>query len=307
MTGAAPPDGGPIFIGGEGRSGTTLLAMMLDSHPELAIGPELHFRGPVNLGPYVLDCIARREAAASIEGWMRLKDESELYNGVHFVNRCHRFGVDHSALRSLIEQVRADLGGDDLETFEARCRLVDAIGSMVCRETGARRWGIKIMRDLRIADQYARAWPGAQFVHLVRDGRDVAASQLRDHATWGYDDIDQAAERWVDLIRRARQAGATLPVHEVRYEDIVIDPEPHLRSLLAALGVSWSDSVLRHEQADHALFRHPYDHPSLQAVRRPVTAEAVGRYARDLAAGDIARFESVASETLRSLNYECHA
>jgi Sulfotransferase family len=45
-----PFQSAPIFVGGDGRSGTTLLSLILDSNSELVVGPELHFRGPANLG-----------------------------------------------------------------------------------------------------------------------------------------------------------------------------------------------------------------------------------------------------------------
>jgi hypothetical protein len=45
----------PILIGGENRSGTTLASVVLDSHPDLVVGPELDFVEPENLGPYVLE------------------------------------------------------------------------------------------------------------------------------------------------------------------------------------------------------------------------------------------------------------
>ncbi|WP_208640020.1 sulfotransferase [Lonsdalea britannica] len=44
----------PVLLGGENRSGTTLLSVILDSHPDLVVGPELDFTEPVNLGPHIL-------------------------------------------------------------------------------------------------------------------------------------------------------------------------------------------------------------------------------------------------------------
>src|SRR5436309_3410290 len=53
---APPITSSPVFIGGENRSGTTLLCVILDSHPALVCGPELDFLDPENLGPHVLAC-----------------------------------------------------------------------------------------------------------------------------------------------------------------------------------------------------------------------------------------------------------
>jgi hypothetical protein len=292
----------PVFIVGDGRSGTTLLAMMLDSHPDLACGPELHFRGPENLDRYMLDCLDRRERSESVDEWTALKGVPDLYAGVHFVNRCHRFGVEPETLRGVIEDVRRATGGP-IDSFEERCRLVDRLGSCVQARKQARRWGIKIMRDGRIIDRYAAVWPRAQFVHIIRDGRDVAASQMHDHGSWGYGDVREAAERWADLIDRVRRAGERYPVHELRYEDLVERAEPTMRTLLHWLALPWHDAVLEHERATHALFEHPYGHPSIDAVLQPRTSAAIGRYRRDLAAEQVETFEAVARGHLESLGY----
>lgn len=300
---ASPPyDHAPVFVGGDGRSGTTLLSLILDSHPQLAVGPELHFRGPVNLGPYILRCIELRQLTPSDEQWAQLKQEPDLYPGVHFINRCHRFGVDHRRLRELIEQTMAGLGGT-LETLPERCALVEAIGQCVRRSAGADRWGLKIMRDLRIIDRYAAVWPRAQFIHLVRDGRDVAASQLRDHDSWGYADIEQAAKGWVDLIRKTRKLAKPYQVMEVKYEDLVVNAERTVRRLLDFLGVCWDDRVLQHSRVDHSLFANPYHHPSIATVVNPINASAVGRYRRDLTAEQITSFNRIAGETLSEFGY----
>lgn len=302
MTSGPPFDAAPIFIGGEGRSGTTLLALVLDSHPRLAVGPELHFRGPADLGPTILDLLARR-AAGDADDWERFRSNPDTYAGFHFVNRCHRCGIEPARLGALITSVRAATGSD-LVTFEDRCQLVDAIGADMQARTTADAWGIKLMRDIRILERYRAAWPGARFVHLIRDGRDVAASQMRDHEGWGYDDARQAAERWADTIVRVRRMSETASVHELRYEDLVATPEPTIGRLLEFLGLPWDPAVLQHDQLDHALFRHPYRHPSEHSVRRPLNASAVGRWRTDLSVAERDAWMDAGGAMLLELGYE---
>ena len=93
----------PIFIGGEGRSGTTLLSLMLNSHSQIAHGPELHFRGPVNLGDYILSILDKKTKPDN-DQWESYRHNDETYAGFHFVNRCHRCGIDEHLLRNLINE-----------------------------------------------------------------------------------------------------------------------------------------------------------------------------------------------------------
>ena len=297
----APFESAPILIGGEGRSGTTLLSLMLDAHPDIACGPELHFRGPTDLGPYVLDLLDRR-LVLDENGWEALRRDPDSYPGFHFVNRCHRCGIDPRTLRALVAVAQSTTGGD-LESFRDRACLIEAIGDRMLGSQSASRWGIKVMTDLRIIDQYLNCWPEAVVVHIVRDGRDVAASQLRDHQGWGYDDIRTAAERWTRMVALV-DAAPERRIVEIRYEDLVREPRASLAILLDRLELVWDGACGRHECQDHALFRHPYRHPSIDAVRRPREEAAIGRWRRELAPAQVDEWMQIAGPALRSRGYD---
>lgn len=89
-------------------------------------------------------------------------------------------------------------------------------------------------------------FPDAQFVHIIRDGRDVVSSLARTRAAnrgWrrGPDipPIDGLINDWVTFVRSARQSGAALETgryHELRYEHLLADPIPTLRTTLRFLG-----------------------------------------------------------------------
>ncbi len=291
---------GPIFIGGEGRSGTTLLALMLNSHPDIACGLELHFRDPVNLGTEIIDAIPLYETygEAPLKGLPEAQRRS-----VNFIRRCMRLGVSPSELVTLIE-TEQEKSGDELTAFEARCELVDKVGQLLKDKEGARIWGIKIMRDIRIADKYAEHWPRAIFIHLVRDGRDVAASQLRDHSGWGYRNIDAAAESWRAVIKKAEEHAQNLTVINVRYEDLVLESKKTLMTLLAQLGVDWDSAVIEHCSKRHPLLARPSNHPSHDAVSRPINTQAVRRYIDELSKEEIACFQDKAGRELERYGYQ---
>ena len=163
------------------------------------------------------------------------------------------------------------------------------------------------MREISRVPDYAKLWPGAQFVHIVRDGRDVAASQMTEHGTWGYGSITEAAKSWATLVQRVRKLSRTHAVLEIRYEDLVLDAEPTLRRILDFLDLPWDDGVMRHADVSHSLFENPYNHPSLQTATQPINASAVGRYRRDLTPTQIDTFHAAAGDFLAELGYEVSA
>lgn len=301
-----PLPGAPVFIGGDGRSGTTLISVLLDSHERLAVGPELHFKGPPNLGPYVLEGLELLRSKDPRMAEEALREDPTWRPAKRFVARARRFGVDDDALRSLCT-LAMDRTGTELASFEERCALVHLMGSWIAATAGKPRWGMKIMKEIKRPDGYAAAWPQARFVHIVRDPRDVAASQLRDHASWGYSDVATAAERWQALVLAVASATRRLPITEVRYEDVVQQPAAAVRRVLDALGEPWSDAVLRHSEQAHAVTGPASTHPSKDALLQPLTSAAIGRYRRDLSADEVATIETLASDGLRLHGYAAGA
>ena len=82
-------------------------------------------------------------------------------------------------------------------------------------------------------------YPDASFIHIIRDGRDVAASAHDLWAGWGgtYRRIDGAAAVWADAVTDIRRHLSGLRYHEVRYEDLVADPARELTAVLDAIGL----------------------------------------------------------------------
>lgn len=293
----------PVFVGGDNRSGTTLVSVILDSHPALVCGPEIDFLLPRDLGPHILAC-CRLLAAADprVQGAGVETADPEWQLGIQFVKQCHRFGVAPPQLEQLVAFQLAATGGS-ITTFEERCRLIDAVGESRRRGRGAQRWGIKIQRLIAKADHFVRQWPRSQFVHVVRDGRDVAASHLRSGRPWAYGSVDDAARGWLAIVDEVRAVVPAGQLFELRYEDLVADVASTVAPLLDFLGLPWDPAVLRHAEMPHPLFEHPYGHPSAAAASDLISASAVGTYRRDLTPAQRQEFERRAGGALARLGY----
>ncbi|WP_428964627.1 sulfotransferase family protein [Micromonospora fluostatini] len=293
----------PILLGGENRSGTTLLSVVLDAHPDLVVGPELDFPNPPNLGEHILaaaDLLTRRDPRVLGPG----TDTADpyWYDGAHFVKQCERFGVGIDDLTTLVTAAR-DALGTELSSFEDRCRLIDDIGEFRRRAVGAQRWGIKLQRKIQRVDDYARLWPRAHFVHIVRDGRDLAASHLKTVPTWGYRSATEAARGWLEVVARPHTVAPQGRYLEIRYEDLVAAPKETLEQVMQFLGLRWDDALLRHSEFEHSLLHRSWGHPAAEAVARPLYTGRAGRYRTDLTAEQVADFERLAGPELRRLGY----
>ena len=113
---------------------------------------------------------------------------------------------------------------------------------------GKPRYGEKTPAYVKNMLKIERAMPEARFIHVIRDGRDVALSRWK--RTLGDKDpapASRVAETWARRIRRAQRHGRKLDHYmELRYEDLVTDTEPNLRRIAEFLELEWDPVSYTH-------------------------------------------------------------
>jgi hypothetical protein len=116
---------------------------------------------------------------------------------------------------------------------------------------GKQRWADKSPEYAKHMHFIAQLFPHAQFVHVIRDARDVAVSHRK---RFGYLSCLKSAFKWPRYIAAARASGASLGssrYFEVRYEQLVEEAEPTVRKLLAYLGEEWEPQLLQFDKKQH--------------------------------------------------------
>ena len=114
-------------------------------------------------------------------------------------------------------------------------------------EQGKPRWGEKTPTYVQKMKLIQRALPEARFVHVIRDGRDVALSVL-DRTVRDLTAGDVAG-RWQKKITKAREDTPKLEHYmEIRYEDLILDTEPVLRRVCEFIELPWDDAMLNYHE-----------------------------------------------------------
>jgi hypothetical protein len=168
---------------------------------------------------------------------------------------------------------------------------------------GKPRYADKTPMHVSHLPRLARMFPEARFVHLVRDGRDVALSYCT--VEWGPATVTEAALLWRRRVAAGRRAGRRLGpgrYREVRYEDLVAEPERVVRELCAFLDLAWDDTLLRYPARAGeviAATRFPAAHDRLRLPPTPGLRD----WRRDMDPVDIAAFEAVAGRELVAFGY----
>ncbi|WP_258874850.1 MFS transporter, partial [Cupriavidus taiwanensis] len=272
-----------------------MLSILLDSHPDLVVGPEIDFKEPINLGSHILEvCALMACRDPRVIGTTKEAIDPEWFDGVHFVWQCERSALDRDEVKTLVTRVIAERG-TDLATLEDRCLLIDSIGEFRRQQTGAKRWGLKLQRRIQNVCKYAAIWPQAHFIHIIRDGRDVAASHEKVSG-WDHRTIGEAVQGRINVVTKAHLGAPSGRYLEVRYEDLVTAPRETAAQMLEYLGLGWSERVLHHAEHKHALFDKPWGHPSADAAAQPLYTRCIGRYVRDLTPQEVEQFERLADQ-----------
>lgn len=150
----------------------------------------------------------------------------------------------------------------------------------------------------------ADLFPESRFIHVIRDGRDVALSYLQ--GGWGPKTLAGNAVYWKRFVRHGRREGARLGPHrysEVRYEDLLDDPEREVRRLSRFVGLEFDDSMLRYFERAQALLVTPKHLQTHGALRLPPT-KGLRDWRHEMPRDDVALFESLAGDLLNELGYE---
>jgi hypothetical protein len=280
------------FIVGAPRSGTTLLRLMLDAHPDLCIPPETHFL-PSVLGLTGSDA--------------ELRDA--FYHAVTSASRWTDFGIP-------AEVFSASLACPSEFSIASGVRAFYVTYAMGCRK---RRWGDKTPGYAIHIAQIQEALPEAHFIHLIRDGRDVSISNRE--AWWKFSPhACEAARLWVGLIEETRRQARCCPNYlEVRYEDLIGNPAGILRRICEFIQLPYSPLMetyyLEANSRMSELGDWVGDNGEVvatrsqrleihQMVERPPDTSRAGRWRHIMTPQEIWEFQKVAGETLRDLGYD---
>jgi hypothetical protein len=276
----------PVFVLGCPRSGTTVLYHMLLSAGDFAV-----YRAESN----VFNLLVPR-----FGGLRTVRDRQELMH-VWLKSRLFRVsGLESQDAEELSGRILSDChnGGDFLRiTMEA-----------IARKQGVRRWADCTPDHLLYMEEIKRQIPEALFIHIIRDGRDVALSYAQQK--WSHplpwdrgEELAVAGLYWEWVVRKGREQGRRLGAdyREVRFEQLNTNP----KETLAELG---------------AFIQHDLDYDRIQqagigSVSNPNSSfgkdkdgegsfNPVGRWKSKMSAQEAAAFEEIVGGLLSELGYE---
>lgn len=284
VDGGGPPmrADNPILIIGTERSGSNLLRLILDVHSRIAIPHPPHFMR--YLAP-----VAWAYGDLADEGCRRLAARD-----VCTLLRRHIFPWPHPIDEELVvARSSPHLFGVVAAVYELH-RIAE----------GKPRWGCKSTFMVDHVDDVLAEYPGARFVWLIRDPRDVAASAKR--SVFGYCHPHLTARLWLAQQERAAAALSQYgpgTVYQLWYEDLVARPDEQIAKLCAWLGETPEPAMLRPHLAPQASQLASMSQ-SWRNTTRPISMDNVGAHRRRLTPTEVAYVERAAGPMMIRLGYQ---
>ncbi|MDQ3175479.1 MAG: sulfotransferase [Acidobacteriota bacterium] len=280
------------FVVGVGRSGTTLLRLMLDAHPDLAIPPETHFIPAAAL--------AHKRTLTPRRAFLKTLTSHPMWQ-------------DHGIEVDLLDKRISTIKPFDLS------EALRAFYQLYAERHAKTRWGDKTPFYVRRMKLIQNLLPEARFVHIIRDGRDVA---LSNRGLWfGPNSIEEAAELWVSWIEEARDQSRHLSHYlEIRYEDLLMDTETSLQRISEFIALPWNSAMLDYhktaEQRMQEMHRdlrwqggaqtiHAESRKAIHSLTsKPPQHDRIRRWQNEMTDTERECYERIAGRMLRELNYD---
>jgi hypothetical protein len=259
----------------------------LDAHPQLALCPESCW----------IVYYYQKKVGLTRDG----RITPEIIDRLFEYHKFYRMKQDRQDLEKLLSR------GEPISYAD----FVSGIFDAYAEDRGKPLAGDKTPDYVRNLEVLHQLWPKAKFVHLIRDGRDVAlstinwkrkAAKLRSlFPTWNEHPLATSAAWWKWHVAPARERGRSLgssTYYELRYEELVAQPEKECARLCAFLGLPFDAAMLRFHEGRMRL------EPELDAKNswRPITP-GLRNWRQEMAPEGVELFEAVAGGLLEELDY----
>jgi hypothetical protein len=271
------------------------MTTLLDAHSEIAMGAEL-------VPPVIED---GGKLADAIEEGIRMLGEDEargIAKGLDefvggagcgvFFKRAVRTGVGPARVAAIVRAIGA------ARTVGARMELARRIAEAARGD--AKFYGFK--GGVPDGGAFTAMDPGARWVVMHRDPRDVAVSSIGGGFVEG---VEASVRSWMRVARTWGDGGER--AMHVRYEDLVGDPEGVMARVFRWVGVEPDPGVIGAMGERARLTSGVLRHTNHERLIGGIDTGSVGRWARELGEADRVLIERRCGAMMRAMGYEVRA
>ena len=264
----------PVFIGGCGRSGTTLLGAMIGGNSACLTIPEATFK--LEFINYFRK-YSTKEALGKILGYDQIK----------------LWGVKPSILAE-------HFGGDEISFAKFFSALIFEY-SKTTGKLNYSHWIDHTPCNTEYELLLLKHFKNARFIHIIRDGRAVANSVVK--LDWGPNTLYQAASWWVSRVAFGLALETIFSsdvIIRVKYEDLINETDRTLKKISDFLSIEFTENML----TGTGFLVPKYTKAQHKKIGKPINASRINSWEEELTQKEIEIFENYTKEFLTYLGYE---
>ncbi|HWM93182.1 MAG TPA: sulfotransferase [Thermoanaerobaculia bacterium] len=250
------------FVMAHSFSGSTLLSFLLGAHPEIATVGEMFIAQGIDPETYLCSCgeriaecplwrrVSLEMAARGIPYDVRRNEASFSANGIGRVSHLLLAAEPRGAVMEAARGAALALIPGAKRELDRRLRINEALAEVILEMRGARAFVDASKRPGRLLHLRRISSLDIRVIHLVRDGRAVARSFMRNLGR----SAEEGARSWAASTHDAERVRRLFPAERwltLRHEDLCREPESNLDRVLQFMGVAPEGRVPDFRSADH--------------------------------------------------------
>jgi hypothetical protein len=284
-----------FFILGNPRSGTSLLRIILNSHPNIVAPPECGFS---------------HWWLQKYQDWdindLHTKRKTEFLNDVLGSKKMETWRLNNDRLSKLVEQRKPSNYSELIDCVYLCYKTNESVISAIIDKNN---YYVNHLGDL------PKIWPNAKYIFIIRDGRDVACSYLEVNELKSDSkykpklptEISTIAEEWSannqNILSFLRQNNKKYIM--VRFEDLISDTKDKMMQICQFLNIQYHENMLNYFNNSSLIMKEPLE--TLDWKKKTLEmpdASKNGRYKNDLSQTQIETFNRIANENLNIFGYD---
>ncbi len=286
---AAQPTLPLFFIIGRPRSGTTLLRMLFEAHPQVIVPPE---------SPFIVFLYKKY---GRITQW----DEATITafcDDVMAQRYFSKWGIEHGHLLELLLQEKGEC------TYQHMVKKVCLAYQSVYPKSDLVLIGDKNPAYALYINRAHQIFPEAKIIYITRDYRDNYLSLTR--VNFEVPVVPLVVYRWKFALKKALKLRNKNPglIYMLRYEDLATNPEPHLRAMCDFLGLPFDASVLsfykKKDEVEHAYESSGELKTIHRSLLKPISTDSLDRWKEEMTPKQIRMADLVAGKLAEKTGYK---
>ena len=305
----------PFFILGHGRSGTTMLRLMLNEHPRLRVPYESKFIVELLDNLSLNSPLSKKDKQLAFNLISKHKGWSGFYlisNNICNASRqkeweeTNKWNEAKEILWKEFQTVANRRLWDAISSLEKPLlgELIDAVFRNCIDLENKSRWGDKTPQYTIEVDRLHKIFPHSKFIHIIRDVRDVYRSNFyKDRTILGK---EKRIKRWSEIVTKCMEFGEKIGQDlylEIKYEDLVLETEKILKRICNFLEEEYDSKMLNFSKNS---LKNNVNLSHHRKTFRPPQPSDTYRWRTEISLIEVSFVEIFARETLEKIGYNSH-